>query len=520
MARSGAGSEASGMRGRAAPVTKTRSRKMRTPGPASAVAPPIDAHLPTPHLVVGIEHAVERLAQELAAHPALPESDPQSARLRRMAENTTLLLRLLSGREPARPVPLDIGDLAMALLPAWQPRAPRHTFELALLGAIPPVVADADRVECAIDRLLAAVVNATPGGATVRVSVRPGRFHSDEVVVSVRHSDVAALAVCPGDGVFDPPGEAAPVDCQAPNAALDLTLARAMVEAHGGRVWSEESGGSATPSFALLTAWPLVPRTPHPPDPASALAAGAATSAATPGRGVVLVERERRVILLVEAEPRMARFIKANVEASGMRVVVAHDIATARRLADVEAPDLALLDGDLAGDERLEPLRHLIADCACPVLVLARKSDPLACARALDLGADDWIARPFSTEELLARIRARLRGHQPAASTEQEGTLTCGDLTIDVARRRVTVAGRAVALTRTEYKLLHVLARHPGAVLAHDMLLERVWGPGYADAVEFVWVYVRRLRRKIELDPAHPRFILTVPGVGYRLASS
>jgi two-component system KDP operon response regulator KdpE len=176
-----------------------------------------------------------------------------------------------------------------------------------------------------------------------------------------------------------------------------------------------------------------------------------------------------------------------------------------------------LLDGALAEAEGFTPLRRLLADAQCPIIVLARQSDPLACARALDLGASDWIARPFSAEELFARVRAALRAQRSAATTSVPA-FTTGELSIDFAQRLVTVGGAAVALSKTEYKLLRTLAHHPGMVLAHDMLLERVWGPGYADAVDFVWVYIRRLRRKIEPDPARPRYILTVPGVGYQLA--
>jgi two-component system KDP operon response regulator KdpE len=221
----------------------------------------------------------------------------------------------------------------------------------------------------------------------------------------------------------------------------------------------------------------------------------------------------------------MARYLKAHLEAQRYRAVIASDAAEARRLVDAEAPDALLLDGGLPGMERkvgtegFALLLELRERAGCPVVVLARHGDPLACARALDLGAADWVARPFSTEELLARLRVVLRTHgEPPAS--REVIFQHGDLTIDFARRQVTVAGHVVPLSKTEYKLLRVLAQHPGIVLAHEALLERVWGPGYADAVAFLWVYIRRLRCKIEPDPAHPRYILTAPGLGYRLAHS
>jgi DNA-binding response OmpR family regulator len=261
-----------------------------------------------------------------------------------------------------------------------------------------------------------------------------------------------------------------------------------------------------------MTAWPLVPHVEPAGDPPDAPSPASLEPLAP------LVRRTRQVVLVVEADVRMGRFLKTNIETQGFRAIAATEIGEARRLADLEAPDLVLLDGGVAATEGYAPLRRLLADAQCPILVLARTSDPLACADALDLGAADWLARPFSTEELLARMRATLRKHSAAMPDAPVSPVTCGELTVDFAQRRVSLGNDAVALSKTEYKLLRALAQHPGVVLSHDVLLERVWGPGYGDAVAFVWVYIRRLRRKIEPDPANPRYILTVPGVGYRLA--
>jgi two-component system KDP operon response regulator KdpE len=153
------------------------------------------------------------------------------------------------------------------------------------------------------------------------------------------------------------------------------------------------------------------------------------------------------------------------------------------------------------------------------VLLLAGAYDAEACARLLDAGASDYLAKPIHIDELLARLRAALRRYGPEqAGTSNEPIFRSGELEIDFAQRRVAVGAGEVALSKTEFKLLRVLAQHAGAVLSHDMLLERVWGASYRQETEFVWVYVRRLRRKLEPDPKHPRYVLTVPGVGYRLA--
>jgi two-component system KDP operon response regulator KdpE len=233
-------------------------------------------------------------------------------------------------------------------------------------------------------------------------------------------------------------------------------------------------------------------------------------------RASSFVERERPVILIVEEDARMARYLKANLDASGFACSVARGAEDAWRAVDLDAPDAIILDGGARGMRDHSLLRELLARGACPVLVLGRAHNPLACARALDTGASDWIARPFSTEELLARVRVTLRSRSASEPPRAEAPI--GALSFDVGGRSVRRNGKPVPLSRTELKLLRVLAACPGAVLSHEELLERVWGPAYHDATNFLWVYVRRLRKKIEADPSAPQYILTVPGVGYRLA--
>jgi DNA-binding response OmpR family regulator len=308
------------------------------------------------------------------------------------------------------------------------------------------------------------------------------------------------------------------VDRGIEDSALDLTLIAAILDAHGGRAWAEPGPGGA--GLILATAWPLNPVLPTSVSPAS-LAEAKQTPPAPmlEGPAVALaVERERRVVLVVEADARVARYLRANLESQQLRTLVAHDADEARHLVDLEAPDLLVLDGGLPGMDDCRLLNQLVTYAGAPILVLAHHADALACARALDHGAADWMARPFSMDELVARIRAALRTHASRLPAERVTRFTCGDLAVDFTQHSVTVGGRSVGLSKTEYKMLRLLAQHPDMVLSHDVLLERVWGPGYNDAIAFLWVYVRRLRSKLEPDPAHPRYILTVPGVGYRLA--
>lgn len=472
----------------------------------------------------GAALALRAMVEQIGAHLA----EPEATLLRRSAENVAALLSLLSGVEPLRPASLDLGDVMMGVLPGWTRSTPRHTFELALPGSLPTVIADATLAEQTFNALLAAAVRMAPSGAVIRARVRAAP-DAVEVVISTEAADLPSRTLLTGGNadLFAPDLDAATgvnLDAparhpSAPNAALDLTLARAAVERLGGKTRSEvraQPGGAAR--VELVTTWPLVP----PPAPIQLPNAHEADAASRQQAQLFALRRER-VVLLVAADVRMGRFLRGHLEAQGYAVAVASSVDEACHQADLLAPDLALVDGGAVGTTGgpigADPLPALLAALACPTIVLAGQSDPLACARALDQGAADWVPRPFSTEELLARVRAVLR-RQPPAPEPPEPVFACGALSIDFAQRLVTLAGEPVGLSKTEYKLLRTLAQHPGRVVGHEALLERVWGPGYADAVEFLWVYVRRLRRKIEPDPAHPRYIQTVPGVGYRLAHS
>jgi DNA-binding response OmpR family regulator len=229
----------------------------------------------------------------------------------------------------------------------------------------------------------------------------------------------------------------------------------------------------------------------------------------------------RPVILVLDSDTRMLRYLRANLDAQRFKPVLARDMQEVFRLVDLEEPDLLLLDlgaAALPGTSPDESLLELQSLVNAPIICLDAGSDHLECARLLELGVFDYLAKPFCLEELLARIRVALRTQQALSRTPpREARFQSGELSIDFEERRVMVGERQVALSKTEYKLLRVLAEHAGMVLSHEALLARVWGPGYRDEVEFVWVYIRRLRKKIEPDPGTPSFIQTVPGVGYRM---
>jgi DNA-binding response OmpR family regulator len=171
---------------------------------------------------------------------------------------------------------------------------------------------------------------------------------------------------------------------------------------------------------------------------------------------------------------------------------------------------------DIGGLELLQRLREF---SPIPVIMLCDECDEDERVHFFDLGADDLVIKPFGMKELLARVRATLRRKATSTALQANQTIfTTGELTIDYAQHQVLLQGQPVQLSRTEYKLLSTLAHNVGLVLTHEVLLERVWGPEYNREVDFIWVYISRLRRKIEADPRHPRYIVTVPDVGYKLA--
>jgi DNA-binding response OmpR family regulator len=224
-------------------------------------------------------------------------------------------------------------------------------------------------------------------------------------------------------------------------------------------------------------------------------------------------------ILVVDDDPRMLRLLRLNLERAGYRVATEGDGGAALDRVDLERPDLILLDVMMPAMDGFTFLARLREFSALPVILLTAKGEERDKVQGLDLGADDYLTKPFGPAELLARVRAVLRRKaQPAEATPS--ILSIGDLTIDLARRRVVRQGEEIHLTPTEYKLLRELATNRGKVLLHGELLARVWGPEYRDEVDYLWNYVRYLRHKIEPDPAHPRYLLSEPGVGYVLASN
>jgi two-component system KDP operon response regulator KdpE len=219
-------------------------------------------------------------------------------------------------------------------------------------------------------------------------------------------------------------------------------------------------------------------------------------------------------VLVVDDEPQILRALRTSLHGAGYDVETAATAEEALIALAANPPDAVVLDLVLPDGSGTQVTRELRTWSSAPVIVLSVVGDEAEKVAALDAGADDYVTKPFSIEELLARLRAALR----RADAPSEPIVEVGDLRIDLEKRAVSVAGEPVQLTPHEFALLRVLARNPGKLLTHAALLREVWGRGYGDESHYLHVYVSQLRRKLEADPARPRYILTEPGAGYRLA--
>lgn len=220
-------------------------------------------------------------------------------------------------------------------------------------------------------------------------------------------------------------------------------------------------------------------------------------------------------ILIVDDEPETLKYVGANLKARGYQVCTAADGLEAVHLFQESAPDLIILDIGLPGLDGFEVCAIIRRRSTVPILILSAHGSEQDIIQALELGGDDYLTKPFGVGELLARVHAILR-RTDFSTPKSDHRFVCDDLIIDFEAHQVSKANQEIKLTRTEYDLLVYLAKHAGRILTHQILLQAVWGPEYGQETDYLWAYIRRLRRKIETNPSAPQYILTEHGVGYR----
>jgi two-component system, OmpR family, KDP operon response regulator KdpE len=230
-----------------------------------------------------------------------------------------------------------------------------------------------------------------------------------------------------------------------------------------------------------------------------------------------MVLKPNPTVLVIEDEATIRHFLRTTLASHGFQVVEAHTGQDGLAQAAARNPDIIVLDLGLPDLDGLEVTRKLREWTAAPIVVLSARNQEPDKVAALDLGADDYVTKPFGVSELLARMRVALRHAERSHSDSGETVFTTGSLKVDLLKRQVFVGGKEIHLTAIEYKLLAALVRNAGKVLTHRQLLKEVWGPLHTDEAHYVRVYMRQLRSKMEADPARPRYLVTEIGVGYRL---
>ena len=374
----------------------------------------------------------------------------------------------------------------------------RNNLRIELPPHLPLVTADRRRIGQVLVNLLTNAARHSPESSAIRVSAARDGVH---VAFSVA-DDGVGFAPERLPYLFRKFSGGDAQDSGSIGAGLGLAICRGIVEAHGGRIWAESGGPGLGTRFTFTL--PAVE------------AADTLLPAGSPTRGRRR-GRQRVRVLVVDDDPQTLRYVREALSNTGYDVVAAGEPEEALRLVEEEKPHLALLNLVLPGSDGLELMQDIHLVVNMPVIFLSGYGQDQVIAQAFELGADDYIVKPFSPTELVARIQAALRRRAAPERVEPPEPFVLGDLHIDYSNRRVTVAGREVRLTATQYDLLAELAVNAGRVVTHEDLLHRVWGPTRPGSVQVIRTQLMRLRQKLGEDGENPTYIFAEPRVGYRM---
>ena len=443
----------------------------------------------------------------MAMMESAPEMDPavmrqfhriildQVGSMRTLIDDLLDVARIETGALPVDPEPAEVAVLVDRARNAFTSAGGRNHLAIDIEPDIPLVMADRRRIVQVIVNLLSNAARHSPGASVIQVSAARERGHV-EVSVSDQGRGIPA-----GDlpRLFRKFSRREDRDT-AGNTGLGLAICQGIVEAHGGRIRAESDGPGlgARFSFTLPTVSEAGP-TSRP----------ARSQDSTQFAGTVLV---------VDDDPMILRSVREALSAAGFRAVVTAEPEEALALMEEHRPSLALLDLVLRERDGEELMGDILSVSRIPVIFLSAYGQDDVVARVLEKGATDYMAKPFSPTELVARVRAALRRFGEPASPAPEEPFVLGDLTIDYAARRATVSGRQVPLTPTEFNLLATLSMEAGRVVPHDRLLRRVWSPGKPGNLRVLRTHLKHLRRKLGDDAENPTYIFSEPRVGYLMS--
>ncbi len=424
--------------------------------------------------------------------------DEQADHMRVLINDLLDAGRIETGTLSVTPEPADVAGLVDQARNTFLSGGGRHTLKIDLPPDLPRVMADRQRVVQVLNNLFSNAARHAPESSPIRVAAARDGVH---VAVSVsdegrgvppdrlpllfrKRAGFAAGDPARGAGGF----------------GLGLAICKGLVEAHGGRIWAESEGADLGTRFTFT-----IPVADEAGDDGTAGFARDRDVSPPEGRG-------QTRILVLDDDPQTLRYVRDALTAAGYSPLVTGDPQELSRLLETKQPQLVLLDLKLPGTDGIELMQRVPELADLPVIFISGYGRDETIARALQVGAADYIVKPFSPTELTARVQAVLRRH-----SEPE-PFRLGELAIHYEQRRVTVAGRTVRLTATEYELLRVLSLNPRRVLSYDALLRQVWGGREAGDVKLVRAYVKKLRRKLGDDAARPAYIVTERQVGYRMA--
>ena len=422
--------------------------------------------------------------------------DEQSDHLRDLVNNLLDMTQIEAGALSVTIEPVDAKTLIDEVKMAFVGRGMRNTVEVDLPPDLPLIAADKQRIAQVLNNLLSNASKYSSETSTIRVT---GSRNDFQVAISVT-DEGRGIPASQMTNLFRKfsrihEGEG---DLKIAGTGLGLVICKGIVEAHGGRIWAESSGeGRGT----LITF--TIPE---------AAVQGAVVDAPA------AVSAGNRSILAVDDEPQVLRLLRNILTGHGYRPLGAASYDEMMRLLESECPDLILLDLMMPRTSGFELMRKARQVSKAPIIFLSANDQEENITKALDMGADDYIVKPFSPSELVARVAASLRKQDAAHAPRPLQSYRLGDLTIDYADRRVTLSGRPVPLSSTESKLLLELSSSAGRVLTQEQILSRVWGPGYSGGSELLRAMVKNLRRKLGDDANDPTYIFTEPRVGYRMA--
>ena len=425
----------------------------------------------------------------------------QCDRLRDLADNLLDMSRIEAGSLSVKPEPLHLSAVIEEAQSIFARGERGHRIEVELPDDMPPVSADRRRIVQVLSNLLSNAAKFSPTTTPIRVSAE-----HDAIRATVRvHDQGQGISAAKLPLLFQKFSQVHDATgTRVSGTGLGLAICKGIVEAHGGRIWAESAGEGKGATFTFTL--PIAAEAPA--VPAKAVAAS----------GTAAVRRgERLRVLAVDDELPILRYLQHSLDEAGYQCVVTSDPSQVTKFVELEQPDLILLDLRLPGVSGFDLLKRIREFSAAPVIFLTASDSSEDTVKALKLGADDYVTKPFSPSELLARIEAALRRRALPGMSETRPEFKLKELTLNFAERRVTLDGRDISLSATEYKLLYELATHSGLVLTFDQILQRVWGAEYAGETELVRSFIRNLRRKLGDDAKNPRYILTERQIGYRM---